>query len=102
MNVTLEILKIIFPVLLFAAIMAAQYFLSRTGNKLIGLIIPIITVIVMVYLHVTGFLQLKLIGTIILTVIALLFLLGQWNNAQKDNKEKAKNEMNKMKSKDLK
>ncbi|MGA4514302.1 nicotinamide riboside transporter PnuC [Staphylococcus caledonicus] len=102
MNVTLEILKIIFPVLLFAAIMAAQYFLSRTGNKLIGLIIPIITVIVMVYLHVTGFLQLKLIGTIILTVIALLFLLRQWNNAQKDNKEKAKNEMNKMKSKDLK
>ena len=102
MNVTLEILKIIFPVLLFAAIMAAQYFLSRTGNKLIGLIIPIITVIVMVYLHVTGFLQLKLIVTIILTVISLLFLLRQWNNAQKDNKEKAKNEMNKMKSKDLK
>lgn len=98
----LEIIKMILPALFFAAVVALQYFLSRTGNKLIGSIIPVIAVIVMAYLHITGFLQLRLIGTIILTIILLLFLYGEWNRAQKDNEKKAKDEMNKMKSKDLK
>lgn len=49
-------------------------------------------------MHITGILGLKLIGTILLTIIAELFLLGQWVSAQEDRKKKhAENE-----SKDLK
>lgn len=102
MKVNLEIIKMFLPALFFAVVVATQYFLSRTGNKFIGSIIPVIAVIVITYLHIKGFLQLKLIGTIILTVILLLFLYVEWDRAQKDNEKKAKNEMNKMKSKDLK
>ncbi|AMG62694.1 hypothetical protein H6Y62_01020 [Staphylococcus lugdunensis] len=94
----MEILKIITPVLLASAVIATQYLLSRTGKKRFGLIIPIITLAVIVYMHITGILGLKLIGTILLTIIAELFLLGQWVSAQEDRKKKhAENE-----SKDLK
>ncbi len=39
---------------------------------------------------------------LILGVIGLLFLLGQWSRAQKDNKKKEQKELDKMISKDLK
>ncbi|UEH01850.1 hypothetical protein K3U27_05760 [Staphylococcus gallinarum] len=65
------------PVLIYAAILDLQYFLSRTGNKIIGLILPIVLIIVGIYMYNTGIIKLGLIPTLILTVIALLFLLGQ-------------------------
>ena len=58
-------IKIITPVLLASAVIATQYLLSRTGKKRFGLIIPIITLAVIVYMHITGILGLKLIGTIL-------------------------------------
>ena len=63
--------------LIYAAILDLQYFLSRTGNKIIGLILPIVLIIVGIYMYNTGIIKLGLIPTLILTVIALLFLLGQ-------------------------
>lgn len=81
------------PVLICAAILALQYFLSRTRNKIIGLILPIVLIIVVIYMYNTGIIKLGIIHTLILTVIALLFLLGQWLEAQKANEKKSENEL---------
>ncbi len=89
------------PVLLYALILAIQYFLSKTGNKLIGAIIPVLFIITITYLYLSGQIGLNLIGTIIFGIIGLLFLFGQWDNAQKSKKKQAQLEMDKMKRKDL-
>ena len=81
---------------------AIQYFLSKTGNKIIGGIVPILFIVALVFLYTTGKLGLNIWGTLILGVIGLLFLLGQWSRAQKDNKKKEQKELDKMISKDLK
>ncbi|WP_214269541.1 hypothetical protein [Staphylococcus pseudoxylosus] len=87
--------------MLYAVLLAIQYFLSRTGNKIVGAIVPVIFVIVLIYLYLTDKLGLNIWGTIIFGVIGLLFLLGQWNSAQKDNKKKMEKELDKMEGKDL-
>ena len=70
-----------------AILYAIQYFLSKTGNKIIGGIVPILFIVALVFLYTTGKLGLNIWGTLILGVIGLLFLLGQWSRAQKDNKK---------------
>lgn len=97
----LNILATLSPAILYAVLLAIQYFLSRTGNKIVGAIVPIIFVIILIYLYLTEKLGLNIWGTIILGVIGLLFLLGQWDSAQKDNKKKMKKELDKMEGKDL-
>lgn len=97
----LNILATLSPAILYAVLLAIQYFLSRTGNKIMGAIVPIIFVIILIYLYLTEKLGLNIWGTIIFGVIGLLFLLGQWDSAQKDNKKKMKKELDKMEGKDL-
>lgn len=77
-----------FPAILYALLFAIQYFLSKTGNKIIGSIVPLLFIVVLVVLYMTGKLGLNIWGTLIFGVIGLLFLLGQWDSAQKDNKKK--------------
>ncbi|SCS66026.1 hypothetical protein [Staphylococcus caeli] len=84
----MEILKIFLPTLVYVVLLAIQYFLSRTGNKILGLIIPIGLVIGVGYLYVTDKIGLGLVPTIILTCIGLIFLYGQWDSAQKDKAAK--------------
>ena len=91
-----------FPAILYALLFAIQYFLSKTGNKIIGSIVPLLFIVVLVVLYMTGKLGLSIWGTLIFGVIGLLFLLGQWDSAQKDNKKKKQRELDKMIGKDLK
>ncbi len=90
------------PVILYAVLLAIQYFLSKTGNKIIGGIIPVLFIVALVVLYTTGKLGLNIWGTLIFGIIGLLFLLGQWSSAQKDNKKKEQRELDKMIGKDLK
>ncbi|WP_016912241.1 hypothetical protein [Mammaliicoccus vitulinus] len=90
------------PAILYAVLFAIQYFLSKTGNKIIGGIVPVLFIVALVVLYTSGKLGLNIWGTLILGVIGLLFLLGQWNSAQKDNKKKEQKELDKMIGKDLK
>lgn len=90
------------PVILYIVMFALQYFLSKTGNKIIGGIVPVLFIVVLVVLYNTGKLGLNIWGTLIFGVIGLLFLLGEWSNAQKDNKKREQKELNKMRGKDLK
>ncbi|WP_436939131.1 hypothetical protein [Staphylococcus xylosus] len=78
------------PAILYAVLFAIQYFLSRTGNKIVGAIVPVIFVIVLIYLYLSEKLALNIWGAVIFGIIGLLFLLGQWDSAQKDNKKKTK------------
>jgi len=84
----LNILAILSPAIFYAVLLAIQYFLSRTGNKIVGAIVPVIFVIVLIYLYLLEKLGLNIWGAIIFGIIGLLFLLGQWDSAQKDNKKK--------------
>jgi len=84
----LNILAILSPAIFYAVLLAIQYFLSRTGNKIVGAIVPVIFVIVLIYLYLSEKLGLNIWGAIIFGIIGLLFLLGQWDSAQKDNKKK--------------
>lgn len=84
----MNILAILSPAIFYAVLLAIQYFLSRTGNKIVGAIVPVIFVIVLIYLYLSEKLALNIWGAIIFGIIGLLFLLGQWDSAQKDNKEK--------------
>lgn len=76
--------------------------MSKTGNKIIGGIIPVLFIVALVVLYTTGKLGLNIWGTLIFGIIGLLFLLGQWSSAQKDNKKKEQRELDKMIGKDLK
>jgi uncharacterized membrane protein (GlpM family) len=100
--VNLSNLLTFLPVILYAVLLAIQYFLSKTGNKIIGGIIPVLFIVALVVLYTTGKLGLNIWGTLIFGIIGLLFLLGQWSSAQKDNKKKEQRELDKMIGKDLK
>lgn len=97
----LNILATLSPAILYAVLFAIQYFLSRTGNKIVGAIVPVIFVIVLIYSYLTEKLGLNIWGAIIFDVIGLLLLLGQWDSAQKDNKKKMEKELDKIEGKDL-
>ncbi|MGJ7586433.1 hypothetical protein ACWEZE_05830 [Staphylococcus shinii] len=97
----MNILSTLSPAIFYAVLLAIQYFLSRTGNKIVGAIVPVIFVIVLIYLYLTEKLGLNIWGAIIFGVIGLLFLLGQWDSAQKDKKKKMEKELDKMEGKDL-
>ena len=71
------------PAIIYAVLLAVQYFISKTGNKLLGAILPTLFVITLVCLYVKGVLPLNIWGTVILGIIGLLFLFAQWDNANK-------------------
>ncbi|MEJ7452310.1 hypothetical protein [Staphylococcus xylosus] len=97
----MNIIKTLSPAIFYAVLLAIQYFLSRTGNKIVGAIVPVIFVIVLIYLYLSEKLGLNIWGAVIFGIIGLLFLLGQWDSAQKDNKKKKKKESDKVEGKDL-
>ncbi|MFF0675119.1 hypothetical protein ACFYSI_04190 [Staphylococcus xylosus] len=92
----MNILAILSPAIFYAVLLAIQYFLSRTGNKIVGAIVPVLFVIVLIYLYLSEKLGLNIWGAVIFGIIGLLFLLGQWDSAQKDNKKKTKKESDKV------
>ncbi|MEB6319797.1 hypothetical protein MXM74_02545 [Staphylococcus xylosus] len=97
----MNIITTLSPGIFYAVLLAIQYFLSRTGNKIVGAIVPVLFVIVLIYLYLSEMLGLNIWGAIIFGIIGLLFLLGQWDSAQKDNKKKMEKELDKIEGKDL-
>ncbi|PHK49342.1 hypothetical protein [Staphylococcus edaphicus] len=79
----MSILTALLRVIIYAVLLAIQYFLSKTGNKILEAVVSIFFIITLTHLFLTEKLGLNILGTIILGVIRLLFLLGQWHSAQK-------------------
>ncbi len=71
------------PAIIYAVLLAVQYFISKTGNKLLGAILLTLFVVTLIYLYVKDVLPLNIWGTVILGIIGLLFLFAQWDSAQK-------------------
>ncbi len=77
------------PAIFYAVLLAIQYFLSRTGNKIVSNCTCSICNRVYLFIFIRKA-RAKYMGAIIFGIIGLLFLLGQWDSAQKDNKKKTK------------
>ncbi|MDU8983767.1 MAG: hypothetical protein E7H46_03435 [Staphylococcus epidermidis] len=69
------------PVIIYAVLLAIHYFLSRTGNKILGLIVPVGVITSLVYMYQADIIHMKLIGVIIIGIVALLFLAEEWHRA---------------------
>ncbi|MBH9581427.1 hypothetical protein WER97_03495 [Staphylococcus felis] len=85
--------------LIFAAILASQYFLSKTKFKFLGLIVPILCILYAGYLYVNDVWPLWALA--LLLIIAYVLLFSQYDKGQKDYKKRRENELSKMRSQDL-
>ncbi len=83
------------------AMCAMQHFMSRRNNRLWGGIVPIIFVAVMTWLYITGGIE-HVIKYIVLLIVGLLLLLGEWSRGQKSLRKQREEELIKMKAQDLK
>ncbi|WP_145477344.1 hypothetical protein [Staphylococcus warneri] len=86
----MKFLSIFFPVIIYVIILALQYFLSRTGSKILGLIMPVVLVVGVTYGYMMNYFQLGLMPIIFLTIMGLFMLLGEWQRAQQARKSKMK------------
>ncbi|RAI81027.1 hypothetical protein BFS35_005505 [Macrococcoides goetzii] len=85
--------------LIFAAILASQFFLSRTKYKFLGLVVPILCTLYAAYLYINEVWPLWALGVLLLIAYALLYL--EYESAQKDYSKKRTSELSKMRSQDL-
>ncbi|MDA2904736.1 hypothetical protein PED40_14210 [Staphylococcus aureus] len=53
-------MSIFFPVIIYVIILALQYFLSRTGSKILGLIMPVVLVVGVTYGYMMNYFELGL------------------------------------------
>ena len=68
----------------FFTLHTASHYISRTGNKILGLIVPVGVIASLVYMYQADIIRMKMIGVIIIGIVALLFLAEEWQRAQKD------------------
>ncbi|MDH9184005.1 hypothetical protein PYL43_04595 [Staphylococcus epidermidis] len=80
----MDFLHYIPPVIIYAVLLAIHYFLSRTGNKILGVIVPVGVIVSLIYMYQADIIHMKLIGVMIIGIVALLFLAEEWQRAQKD------------------
>ncbi|QIH77107.1 hypothetical protein GTN30_00300 [Macrococcoides canis] len=85
--------------LIFAAILASQYFLSRTKYKFLGLVVPILCTLYAAYLYINEVWPLWALA--LLLIIAYVLLFSQYDKGQKDYKKRRETELSKMRSQDL-
>lgn len=89
----------IYDVLIIAAFLGLQFFLSTRHSMFWGLILPIAFLIWRGTIIFTS--DVNVLAEILITVIGLLFLLGQFSAGRKQVKERQKKELEKMESHDL-
>ncbi len=82
-------------------LMTAEYFIcTRLNNALWGGIIPVLILIGTVWIFAAGKVPLEL-KTIFPFIICNTIFFGEWDNGRKKYSERKKNEMDKMKAKDI-
>ncbi|MFC6291341.1 hypothetical protein BHU61_05060 [Macrococcus epidermidis] len=90
----------IIRILIFASICGAQYILSSTKFKWLGLVVPLICTVYAISFYMNDN-QWPLWVVLVLYVIGMVVLAGQYNSARKEYHRKKVLELDKMKSKDL-
>ncbi|WP_414055014.1 hypothetical protein [Macrococcus equi] len=90
----------IIRILIFASICGAQYMLSSTKHKFLGLIVPIACTVYAIYFYMNDE-EWPLWAILLLYVIGMIILGGQYENARKAYNKKQEMELNKMRSQDI-
>ena len=89
----------IYDVLIIAGFLGVQYFLATRNSFYWGAILPI------AFLAWRGSIIFtadgKILSHILITILGLAFLIGQWTAGRKSLKEKRKKELEKIKTQDL-
>ena len=89
----------IYDVLIIVVLLGVQYFLASRKNIYWGALLPIGFLIWRTYLLVTT--NDSILGQVILIVVGLAFLSGQWISGRKSVKEKQKKELRKIQVRDI-
>ena len=89
----MDFLHYILPVIIYAVLLAIHYFLSRTGNKILGLIVPAGVIASLVYMYQADIIHMKMIGVIIIGIVALLFLADCLLYTSPSPRDKARSRM---------
>ncbi|EPI03840.1 hypothetical protein D920_00274 [Enterococcus faecalis 13-SD-W-01] len=86
-------------IILIVTVIAVQTFFGYIESKLLGAILPVISVGLYIYLLFSGVLDFSLI-TFILPLVGLFSLVGLWVSGRNAKHDKQKKELDKMKAKD--
>jgi len=89
----------IYDVLIIAGFLGVQYFLASRNSFYWGAILPIAFLIWRVFIIFTT--DGKILSHVLIMLLGLAFLIGQWTAGRKALKEKQKQELEKMATKDL-
>ncbi|MEK4504340.1 hypothetical protein [Bacillus sp. FSL R12-0069] len=87
--------------LLMAGMSALQYWIGTRHIALLGIILPVGFFTIMTWMYISSIIN-NLTSYIILLVIGLFFLVEEWLRGRKSLKKRKYNELNKMKTQDLK
>ncbi|WP_085505190.1 hypothetical protein [Thalassobacillus devorans] len=85
--------------ILIVFILGFQYFLSSRNNFYWGGLIPVAFVITMAYFIIAG--NSGMLSSLLITLVGLLFLVGEWKKGRKDLQKKREKELNKMRTQDI-
>ena len=89
----------IYDVLIIVVLLGVQYFLASRKSIYWGALLPLGFLIWRIYLIVTT--NNNILAQVILLLLGLAFLYGQWVSGRKSVKEKQKKELRKIKVRDI-
>lgn len=90
-----------YRLLIIIIIFAAQHFLSTRNNLYWGLLLPVLYIVTLIYMQISGAIEWPIIKLILLAIVGELFLIGYWISGRKSLSKKRKNELEKMKAYDI-
>lgn len=90
-----------YDVLIIAAFLGVQYFLSTRNHVYFGAIIPVIYTAWLTWMFATSRFESSLLAYILILLVGLAFLIEQWHQGRKSLRERRKKELEKMKSHDM-
>lgn len=90
----------IFDVLIIAGILGVQHFLASRNSVYWGGLIPLAFVVWRTWMYFNG--DEKFLAYILILLVGLAFLIGGWYEGRKALHKKRKQELDKMKSHDMK
>ncbi|EOO33701.1 hypothetical protein [Bacillus mycoides] len=88
-------------VLIYASILAVQFFLSSRNNIYWGAILPVAHIVFLTWLFITSRIE-STSGFILYLLLGMFFLCIEWNLGRKYFHKKIQKELDKMKTHDMK
>ncbi|ABO67700.1 MULTISPECIES: hypothetical protein [Geobacillus] len=90
-----------YGVFIVAGVLAVQFFLSTRNRAYWGAILPVAYIVVLTWMLISERME-NAIAYVLYLLLGLLFLIAEWQSGRKYLYKKRKNELDKMKTLDLK